>query len=186
MDQTHLRRVRPLPHGVEGRVEGLVAEVGARRVRDVRGDPLGGERAEDRGERERGEIRRGPVRGDRLTRRLEARAVGLAVVHHVHGDTLERHPCAAGREPEVHDGDRLGFVEERVEASSGVGVMHGQDRAARRAGAETASVHRLCEPFRRVDGVRAEGLEAGDEDHTVARHRHGRLTPAARASPRPP
>ncbi len=139
-----------------------------------------------RDERERRKVRGGPARRDRLARRLEARAVGLVVVHHVHGDALECYPRAAGGEPQVDDGNRVGLGEERREPCRGVGVVHGQDRAARFARAEAAPVHRLGEPLRRVHGVSAERLEAGDEDHTGASAGHEDITSAAGASRPPP
>src|SRR2546422_7367732 len=87
-----------------------------RSVRDVRGDPLGGECLEDGDERERRKVRCGPARRDRLARRLEARAVGLVVIHHVHGDALERYPRAAGGEPQGGGGKPVGPGEEARQA----------------------------------------------------------------------
>ncbi len=154
---------------MEGRIERLVAEVGAGGVGEIGGNAFACECLEHGRQRQRREIGDGTARLTRLAARLVACVVGAFVVHHVHGDALEREARAPGGQAQVQHRERIVLAEEARSGSPRLDVMHGENGGPHGQATDDAAVHRLGDFLRGIGGMPAEGLESGDEYHGSSR-----------------
>ena len=161
---------------VQRRVHREVAEVGARRVRQVRGNAVRGQLGRIARTGSVLKYAAGPPGTHGSSALTSPARVRHLVVHHVDGHALEAHARSAPGQPEVDDGGEI-----RGRSARGAMIRRasscctGRTRLRMVCAPDRATVHRLGELLRGVDGVAAEGLESGDED--VARGHHMGLTP---------